>query len=63
MHLKIVLDVIKDTASTRKMQTGSYGAFGEKESFSLAAPLERAIWTSHDLQTRWHREDEEGAHL
>lgn len=63
VHLKIVLDVIKDTGSMSERQAGklAVGVICRKESFSLAVPLQCAIWRSHDLRTWWH--SEEGAYL
>ena len=59
VHLKIVVDVIKDTASTdRRRQPGRKPAVGaicqKRGCLSLAASLVCPIWMSHDPQTRWH---------
>lgn len=59
MHLKIVVDVIKDRASTAGGREGAgYGSYLSKENGPALAPLVSSIWASHDLQTWWHKEEE-----
>lgn len=63
MHLKIVVDVIKDTANTGGGREGAgYGSDSSKEDGFASASPESSIWASCDLQTRWHKGEETHKH-